>query len=135
MTRQTQGLFVGCLFVSIALFVIVYIDYMRQLAKNNFVEWDVKTVTAGDYTIEFDIEERFYRVFKENHGASKPADMTMVQHFKKWITAEMESKLKQMPDLGFEDEPQEEVKIALATFAFDNAELILLLRERGLYIN
>ena len=25
-----------------------------------FVEWDVKTITAGDYTVEFDLDETFY---------------------------------------------------------------------------
>ena len=36
-----------------------------------------------------------------------------------------------MPDLGYEDEPVEKVNIALVTFAFDNAELINLLKQRG----
>jgi len=36
-----------------------------------------------------------------------------------------------MPDLGYEDEPVEHVKIAVTTFAFKNAETINLLRERG----
>jgi hypothetical protein len=39
-----------------------------------------------------------------------------------------------LPDLGFEDEPPERIKIALLNFAFDNAELIHLLRARGLAI-
>lgn len=76
-TRQVQGLFIGCLFISIGLFVLVYLDYMRQIAKNNFVEWDVKTITAGDYTIEFDIEKEFYEKFVETYGDEKPLDLTM----------------------------------------------------------
>ena len=39
-----------------------------------------------------------------------------------------------MPDLGYEDEPPEKIKIALITFAFDNSSLINLLKERGVAI-
>ena len=43
----------------------------------------------------------------------------------------MSERLTKLPDLGFEDEPPERINIALITFAFDNAELINLLRDRG----
>lgn len=33
--------------------------------------------------------------------------------------------------MGFEDDPPERIKIALINFAFDNSQLINLLRERG----
>lgn len=36
-----------------------------------------------------------------------------------------------MPDQGLEDEPVEHIKVAKATMAFKNAEVIKLLRERG----
>ena len=36
-----------------------------------------------------------------------------------------------MPDLGFEDEEVEHVKVAITTFAFKNAEILNLLKERG----
>lgn len=67
----------GCLFVGISLFVTVYLDYVRQVAKNNFVEHDVKTVTAGDYSIEFDITPEFYEKFKSLFGDQKPQNKTM----------------------------------------------------------
>ena len=129
--RQVQGLLIGCIFISLTLYVVVYLDYIRQVASNNFIEWDVATVTAGDYTIEFDISEEFFNRFIEQHGSKKRIGDTMATHFREWITKEMEDKLALMPDLGFEDEPQERVNIAVTTFAFDNAELINLLRERG----
>lgn len=129
--RQVQGLFIGCIFVSVALFVVVYIDFIKQVAKNNFVEWDVKTVTAGDYTIEFDIEAEFWEKFLAQHGSSKPVGSTMIVHFRKWITKEMEKKLSALPDLGFEDHPVTNVHIAATNFAFDNADLINLLKARG----
>ena len=46
--------------VFIALFVVIYLDYMKKIQENNYIEWDVKTITAGDYTIEFDIDPKFF---------------------------------------------------------------------------
>ena len=43
----------------------------------------------------------------------------------------MEDRVSQLPDLGYEDEPEEQVKIAVSTLAFDNADIIDLLRQRG----
>jgi hypothetical protein len=50
--RQVQGLFIGCVGVFIALFFIVFVDYLRSIFKNAYIEWDVKTITAGDYSVE-----------------------------------------------------------------------------------
>jgi hypothetical protein len=134
-SRQVKGLLVGCISISITLFVVVYLDFIRQIAKNNFVEWDVKTVTAGDFSIEFDITKDFYETFVRFHGSRKPVNETMAMFFRDWITHEMEKRLKIMPDLGFEEEAPDQIKIAVTTFAFDNADLILLLRERGAAIS
>ena len=43
----------------------------------------------------------------------------------------MEQRLDQLPDLGFEDQPVDQIKIAITTFAFKNADIINLLTERG----
>ena len=36
-----------------------------------------------------------------------------------------------MPDLGYEDDTPERIYISMFTFAFDNSQLINLLKERG----
>lgn len=46
----------------------------------------------------------------------------------------MEERLTKCPDLGFEDEPTARIEVAVTTLAFKNAEIINLLRERGLAI-
>ena len=58
--RRKSGLFLGSIGVFIALFVINYLDYIKKVSENSYVEWDLKTITAGDYTIEFNIDEAFY---------------------------------------------------------------------------
>ena len=54
-----------------------------------------------------------------------------MEAFRDWIQHEMEERLDKLPDLGYEDEPVEHVKIAVTAFAFKNAEIIHLLKERG----
>ena len=49
--------------VFIALFFIIYIDYLRCIFKNQYIEWDVKTITAGDYSVELDITEKMWKTF------------------------------------------------------------------------
>jgi len=58
--RKVNGLMGGAGAVFVALFIVLYLDYINKVQANNYVEWDVKTVTAGDYTVEFDISKRFY---------------------------------------------------------------------------
>ena len=62
--REVFGLFAASLGVFIYFFVIVYIDYIKSKETNMFVDFDVKTISAGDYSIEFDIESEAYEKFK-----------------------------------------------------------------------
>ena len=43
----------------------------------------------------------------------------------------MSKRLTALPDLSYEDEAPEKITISLITFAFDNSELINLLKKRG----
>lgn len=61
--RQVKGLYVASTGVFIALFFVVFVDYMSSVFKSSFVEWDVKTITAGDYSIELDIPESMWQTF------------------------------------------------------------------------
>jgi len=49
--------------VFISLFTMLNTDYIRSKQRNDFVEFDVNTITAGDYSIEFDIEDEVYESF------------------------------------------------------------------------
>lgn len=100
----------------------------------------MKTITAGDYTIEFDIEPEFFEEWLDKEGEAylervhRETGKTYnarADAFRDWITEEMERKLSLLPDLGFEEEPIEQIKIAVTTFAYNNGDVIHLLRERG----
>jgi Na+-transporting methylmalonyl-CoA/oxaloacetate decarboxylase gamma subunit len=52
--------------VFIYLFILAYFDYFKSVQVNKYVDWDVKTITAGDYTVEFDIQPKVFDVFLAN---------------------------------------------------------------------
>ena len=62
--RKMLGLAIGCSGVFIYLFVQVYAEYIKSIEVNNYVEWDVATITAADYTVEFEIEPEMFSAFK-----------------------------------------------------------------------
>ena len=138
--RQLSGLFYACLVVFMCLSILNYLDYIKKIQENKYIEWDLKTITSGDYTVEFSIDPFLFRAWTEKEfipWAQKQRQennkeyISRVEAFRDWIQNEMEQRLDQLPDLGFEDEPVEHVKVALTTFAFKNAEIIHLLQERG----
>lgn len=115
--HELNGLMLGCVAVFIALFCINYLDYIKKTQENNYVEWDVKTVTAGDYSIEFDLDPTFYsdwiaKVMPDwllQEDAEGRRYETKAKAFSTWIQREMETRLDQTPDLHFEDEPVEHI--------------------------
>ena len=56
-------MFIGCMGVFIALFFVCFIDFLRSIFKNAYIEWDVKTITAGDYSVEMPISEKQWKQF------------------------------------------------------------------------
>ena len=58
--RFVFGLYCGSVAVFVYLFTMLYIDYIKCVQVNNYIDWDVKTITAGDYSIEFDLKPETY---------------------------------------------------------------------------
>lgn len=58
--RQANALIISSLGVFIFLFCYLFIDYIKAVQEAKFICWDVKTMTAGDYTVEFNINHQFY---------------------------------------------------------------------------
>ena len=40
---------------------------MENMQALEFIDWDVKSITAGDYSIEFDLSEEQYTKWQENY--------------------------------------------------------------------
>jgi len=134
--RYIYGLFIGCLSVFIYLFSMVYFDYIKTVQSNLYVDWDVKTNTAGDYTVEFDLDESTYDFWKSHYFDETNALPENAQ-FKLFIQNELEQRCTDMPHQGLEEEiPGEkyQVKISQITMAFNNAYIVNELSKRGALI-
>ena len=124
----------------------VSIKSQYQGGKIQKLEWDVATITAGDYTVEFPIKAEEYAWWKSEvyrgQGGEFESGVAPALAFKKYLAKEVEEKL----DAWVTDNPWavEEVfgkdasernyggtKIADIVFSFNNARLIEALRARG----
>lgn len=65
--RLVFGLFAGCLMIFIFLFTYSYFDTMKYIQRSLYVDYDVKTITAADYGIEFDITKEQYAHWKSHY--------------------------------------------------------------------
>lgn len=82
---------------------------MRAVESTNQLDFDVKTYTAGDYSIEFKIQHKQYENWQEKyHDKSNP--MSEMAQFKLYVQSELEKRLGEMPNLGYEE--SDEIKIA-----------------------
>jgi len=133
----------------IALLYTVSIRYMFQGGKIVQLEWDVATVTAGDFSVEFAIKKQNYLHWKEHvyrapggpfelgeapaFALKKQLKTEIEQKLHKWVTnnkwaqEELYGKAKQ----GTIYPTENPHKVADIVFSFDNARLIEALRARG----
>lgn len=75
---------VGCFTVFIYFFVIVFIDYISHVEKNNYLDFDVKTITAEDYTVEFELNKELFTAWQEKyHDVTNP--MSEMAQFKCYV--------------------------------------------------
>lgn len=104
---------------------------------NTYVDWDVKTITAGDYSVEFDLELATYEKFQRTYLDVKNP-MSENAQFKLYIQNELESRInaQSYPDRGYDDESEKhkKKKIAQITFAYENGAMIELLNSRGKFL-
>jgi len=103
--RKLMGLLISCLGVLIYCFALTYFDYIRSIEKNKYLDFDVMTITAGDYTIEFDMPHHSFDYFKKVYLNDK-SPMSEIAQFRLYVQEELEQRISSLPDLGFDDEPQ-----------------------------
>ena len=119
---------------------------MYQGGKIKQLDWDVATVTAGDYSVEFPIEADKYEAWKQNvyrapNGPFEQGEApalalkeTMAQEIEKqlddfvnnneWVQKEVYGK-------DFQTKTYGGTKVADIVFSFNNSRLIKALRARG----
>lgn len=73
-----QGKIIACFGVFACLAFMITVYFLKKNSKIKNLEWDVSTITAGDYTVEYQINEDAYKHFlttqynshDRNHGIS-----------------------------------------------------------------
>jgi len=100
--HRMEGLIISCMSVFMALFFICYVDYVKSKAKNDAVEWDIKLITAGDYTVELEIPQAMYDkfvsdIYDPDFGQSKATS------FRNYLKKEIQRRLSAFPNLGYEE--------------------------------
>lgn len=65
------ALLAASLGVFIYFFATIYFQYIQNVQLNNYVDYDVKTLTAADYTVEFEIDNNMYLAFLKYFYDSK----------------------------------------------------------------
>ena len=111
---------------------------MKQL------DWDISTITPGDYTLQMEITTDMWNHFlsevyhKDDMEAQGISSAFALKTFmKRELERILTKALKENRELHPEDMKSikiQEVKIADIVFAFNNADLINLLKERGGHI-
>ena len=62
-----MGLVIASITVFLYFYIIVYFDYIESVEDNRYIDYDVKTITASDYTVEFEISDSQYNRWKNQY--------------------------------------------------------------------
>ena len=120
--------------IIMALTYRTFIYYLRMTTEIDYFMWDLKTVTAGDFTARLEISDEMWD-YQVDYLKKNPFKS---EHFKEVIKeAIVEQLSKKEPAEGFDNGKKNfkpKVEIACIQFAFDNSELIFLLKDRGKYV-
>jgi hypothetical protein len=122
------------------LFSTIFLDYLKCVQRTKYVEWDLKTITASDYTAMFDFSKAQYELFQANF-LDETLPIPEIVQLRMYIKNELEARLSNMRalelDIEMRDDPYRmnqddvEVKVATVQFAYNNSQVINWLKERG----
>lgn len=129
--------------VCIAMLFTVMIRYLYQGGKITQLEWDVSTITAGDYTVEFMIDESSYKTWLEQKYKNRAGDdyspalalkeemITEIQKKMDDYRSANQSELNELKGKGTKKDSFSKTIVADMVFSFNNEKLIHLLSARG----
>lgn len=152
---------ISCCAVLLVLIYMTVIHYFKRHSDLSQLKWDMQTITPSDYTMQLEITDDMWVKAKEclysiqKHKKQLEDGKSLVSVFKVYMKEELQRILtNQLRTFKSEDETAEneakkngnefvpkygginikEVLIADIVFAFDNAEMITLLKKRGEHI-
>ncbi len=83
------GVFVASLFL-----IVIY--YMKRYSKMNQLDWDIQTITPGDYTLQYEITDEAYHWFLNTiyyPGSFEQEGTSIALALKNYMKAELEKML------------------------------------------
>ena len=112
----------------ICLFFASSMRVIRHLIELEEKELDQRLVSVEDYTMRGRIDKSFYKKVVETNkwqDGDSEQDKTDIRRFKKYLISEVQRNLETRKGLKKED-----CKVADLSFAFDNREMLHLLKKR-----
>ena len=91
--RKIFGLIIACTSIFMFFFMHLYTEYHHQKQRIKYQDWQIKTITAADYSVEFDLTPEQYLVFL-NKYFDQTNPMSEMAQLRQFITYELQKKLK-----------------------------------------
>jgi hypothetical protein len=139
-TKREQAAMVSSLAVLLVCVYLIVLHYFKRSSALNQMEWDVQTLTPGDYTAQYEITEKAYNfflnvIYPNEKERGKSIGIALKEYLKRELENVLTHKLKELKEKpGSDNLKCDEVKIADIVFAFNNSQLINLLKLRGQHI-
>lgn len=105
------------------------IYYLFKSSNTEYKIWDIDTVTAADFTVEYIIPEEAWETFKCSPEANPH---NMLVSFKHYIKDYIEKIVQDTK--GVLSQNYVKINISHISFSFDNVEILKLLFQRGQFI-
>ena len=121
---------IACLGLFICFVFMCTTYYLSKTSYIDYKLWDVFTVTAADFTVEYEITKALWDRFLLS-GSVIPGEVKAVA-FEAFLKEEIEKIVSSEEGVLSNDE--EEIKIANISFAFDNCQLVSMLKTRGAFV-
>ncbi len=72
--KRFQALYCVCMDIFLTLCFLTLIAYLRDLTYIMVKEWDIKTITVTDYSVEWEIPEEVFERF-ESENPNEPSSV------------------------------------------------------------
>ncbi|CDW86701.1 UNKNOWN [Stylonychia lemnae] len=141
--KYSQVSIISCFSIFAACIYAITIYFVKKYSKLNQIDWDLKTVTPGDYTLRYEISTEAYmwfchNIYDQQHMQEKgiPKAKALKDYMKSELETILTNMLNQMK-LSSADTSNiriSQVKIADIVFSYNNGEFINLLKQRGMHI-
>ena len=61
--KRKDGLLISCAAAFSALVFLIVVYYLKKTAILDYQQWDIETLTASDFTVEYTITEDMWNLF------------------------------------------------------------------------